>query len=388
MAKDAKVDKKRVTKAVVKKANASGATPISTMADLLKKYPLQVKTFRRGHVVEGVVIDKSKSAILVDVGAKSEGIITRDEFSEDPHAMERIELGDTILASVVQSENDQGYLVLSLKRAQVEKRWRELYQAFEKKTTIEVKVTDRSKSGLLCDLTPDAAAEDKVVGFIPYSHIKRELMPQGNREGAQAFDSLIGSNLTVKVLEIDRQQRRLVLSQRDVVDKSVASKKQTSLEKIKVGDKVSGKVTTILPFGLFLEIGEGVEGLIHISEVSRERVGNLAEMFEPGKVLTAVVIDVVPGEGRLGLSLKALTPDPWETIEGRYKNGDKVKGVVSKIMPYGAFITLEPGLDGLVHVSETVGPMNVGDLVEAAVLNIDKRGKRMGLSVRKLSEKP
>jgi len=365
-------------------SKSSGA---KTMAELVKKSPLVVKTFRRGQIVEGIVIAANKHDVFVDVGGKSEGIISGEELTESRKSAQGLMLGDIVLASVVQSENDQGYLVLSLNRAQIEKIWRDVYASFEKETPLDVVVSDVTKSGLLCDLTPGSPAEEKVVGFVPFSHLDRENYLAGTKETTgRPFEQLLGQTLKVKVIELDRTQRRLVFSQRKLVDEKSVAKKKDVLANIKVGDKVKGKVTTILPFGLFLEVQPGVEGLVHISEISRERVNNISDLYATGNELEAIVIDVVPEEGRLGLSLKDLTPDPWELVSEKYPVGKKIKGKVSKIMQYGAFITIEPGLDGLVHVSETVGPMNIGDDTEAIVISCDPRGKRLGLSVRKVNE--
>jgi len=354
------------------------------MTDLLEKESLEIRVFKPGQFVEGVVVSKGKDELLVDVGAKSEAIIARSEFEGSEQSMADLEVGDKILASVVQSENDQGYLVLSLRKARHEKHWRSFYDAFEEGRTLEVKVLEYNKGGLLCDVGGELR------GFVPLSHLDSghfAVLDSSAARGSTAdlttkLQPLIGQTLKVRVIEVNQSQNRLVLSEKDAEYEEIQKRVKRFLEQVKIGEVLEGRISGIMPFGVFVDVGSGVEGLVHISEISWDKVSYPGRIFALGDEVKAKVLAVSKEENRLSLSIKALSKNPWEDAVGKYPVGSTVKGRVSKVMPFGAFVTLEPGLDGLVHVSETVGPLEEGEEVEARVLTVDERRKRLGLSLR------
>ncbi len=360
---------------------------IKNMEELIDKVGLDVRAFKYGELVEGRVISSGKDEILVDVGGKSEGIILRGADDGEKYLSKTVEAGDTVLASVVQVENDQGYLVLSLKRAEKERVWRDLYDYYRDGTPFEVTVLEYNKGGLLVELT-----NTETRGFVPLSHLDRvhfaeiDTSKAGGSEAAlkEKLTPLVGLKLKVKIIEIDKAQNRLVLSEKDVSFEENQKKREELLQGLEVGQIVEGLVTGVMPFGLFVDIG-GVEGLVHISELAWSKVSYPGKLYNVGDTLKAQIIEVDPDAGRVSLSVKALLEDPWQSATGKYPVGSFVEGVVSKIMPFGAFVELAPGLDGLIHVSETVGPLQEGAKVKAKVVSLDVNRRKLGLSLKDVS---
>ncbi len=354
--------------------------PVRTMAELLARTGTIIKNFARGDIIEGTVVSRRRNEILLEVGAKSEGIIDPSEVEEDPALYHEIKVGDKITAAVVYPENDQGYLVLSLSRAVAQSKWRTFEEALESGRLFDVTVVEFNKGGLLVD----AAG---TLGFVPISHLPRSHFEKGERA-----EELIGRTLKVKVIEVNRSSNRLVFSEKEALSSMTPKLRSEILGNLKVGDVRQGVVSAILPFGLFVEIKDlasrnaAVEGLVHISEISWEKVENTADYFHIGDVLDVKILEVDPAANKLALSIKALRENPWQKAAGKYKVGERVKGKVSKIVPFGAFVILEPGLEGLIHVSETIGPMSVGEEVEAEIITVEPEKQKLGLSVRKIKE--
>lgn len=363
----------------------------TTMAELLAQSEREIKSLRYGQLIEGTVIHKGKRELLVDIGAKSEGIITGTELEDPDDTFRKIEVGRKILASLVQAENDQGYIVLSLRRAAPERKWRELYEAHETGGNIKVTVLEYNKGGLVVDVSG-------LRGFVPLSHLDRAHLPMVDRsaaggshaEIAKKLRPLMGKMLTTQVIEIDRHINRLVLSEKDAIAEKIEARRAEALKAVKTGDAFDGVVSGIMPFGLFVRLrdpnGEdiGLEGLVHVSELSWERKFSVGRDYKVGDEVRVQVLEADPSQDKLALSMKALIENPWDNAVEKYPIGSKIKGKVTKIVPYGAFVNLEPGLDGLIHVSETVGPLAVGEEVEAVVINLTPGERRMGLSVRRL----
>lgn len=361
------------------------------MAELLAKTEYKIPTFSYGDLVEGTVIATSRREILVDLGAKSEGFIANRELEEGLPFVKNLKVGDHVLASVLQAENDQGYIVLSLKRAANERRWRELEDLFEKDKPLKVKVREYNRGGFLAE----AAG---VTGFIPMSHLKKGhfggFSPNG--ENARVLEEevgkMIGEELTVKIIEMDRNQNRLVLSEKEALTETERQELEKALASLKIGQVLEGRVTGIMPFGLFVELkGSGrqkalekLEGLVHISEVAWEKVAHPRDLYRVNDKVKVKVLEVDPGLFKVALSIKQTVKNPWEGAEKRYKVGDVVAGEVLKIVPFGAFVRLEPGLDGLIHVTETTGPLKVGEKVKALVLEVNPTEQRLALSLKKL----
>lgn len=342
------------------------------MEELLQKSGQKLNVLKYGDVVEGRVVSASRNQILIDIKAKSEGLVSTRETTENPNLYKSLKIGEVVLASVLQPENDRGYVVLSLKKANSQHRWHELEKIFEDGQTLTVRVTEYNKGGLLADAG--------IPGFIPLTHLDKNRSLQLEEGG-----SLVGKDLEVRIIEMDKSLNRLVLSEKEAKNQMTTKKRIEILSGFKVGDSLEGEVSAILPFGIFVEVG-GVEGLCHISEISWEKVDDPGSLYKVGQKVKVKVLEVNPQENKLALSIKALSSNPWQEVASKFKVGDRVTGSVSKIVPFGAFVLLAPGLEGLIHVSETIGPLKVGESVEAQVISVEPDKQKLGLSVRKLKE--
>lgn len=358
----------------------------SIMSKLLTDHDINIKQFQFGDLIEGIVVSAGSNEILVDVGAKSEGIISGEEMVDTDRSYKNLKPGDNVLAMVVQSENDQGYLVLSLKRAEKDRKWSHVEEAYESGAVIEVTVLEYTKGGLLVDCLG-------MRGFVPLSHLDRVHFAEdlsntasGNEtELKESLQVLAGKTLKVKVIEHDRAKNRLVLSEKEAAATYSEEAREEKLSQITQGDVLEGIVTGVMPFGLFVDLN-GVEGLVHISEIAWEKVSNPADYYSVGSPIEVKVLGIDERSKKLALSVKQLIANPWEGVEERYPEGTRVKGTVSKIVPFGAFVNLEKGLDGLIHVSEAANPLQVGEDVEAIVTNVDGSKQKLALSTRRLEE--
>jgi len=354
----------------------------SAMSKYLTDKDLQMKQLRVGDMIEGVVVSASHKEILVDVGAKSEGIITGLELSEADKSYKAMQPGDKISAKISQIENAQGYIVLSLKKAEKDRKWQDAEEAYEGSLVIDATVIEYNKGGLLCDCLG-------LRGFIPLSHLDRvhfandvaKFAAGSEAELKESLKILSGKTLRVKVIELDKEKNRFVLSEKDALTTYSEESRKKRLSEIQMGSTLEGIVTGIMPFGIFVDL-DGVEGLVHISEIAWEKVSHPSNYFKVGQKVKVMVLGIDEDSNKLALSVKKLTPNPWETVEDKYPVGTTVKGVVSKIVPFGAFVTLEKGLDGLIHISEAESPLEEGDKVSAVVIQVDGSNQKLALSTR------
>lgn len=357
----------------------------SSMVKLLGDKEVEVKQFLQGEVVEGIVVNVNPKEILLDVGAKSEGIVMSDEIGSDEY-VKNLQPGDTAIAYVMQAENDQGYIVLSLKRAQKDRAWTDANQAFKDDAMLEVEVIEYNKGGLLVDCLG-------LRGFVPLSHLDRVHFTQdvakfaagSEAELKESLDVLSGKKLKVKVIEIDQEKNRLVLSEKDATSTYSDEAKEEKFQDVKVDSVLKGVVTGVMPFGLFVDM-DGIEGLVHISEIAWEKVSHPGNYFTVGSPIEVKVIGKDFDSKKLALSVKRLMDNPWETAEEKYPVGSTVRGKVSKIVPFGAFVNLEKGLDGLIHVSEATRSLEEGEEVDAVVTNVEGENQKLALSMRQLDK--
>lgn len=360
--------------------------PDSKMDALLKGKDLDIKEFSVGDFIEGVVVSVSHGEILVDVGSKSEGIISGAELLDSDSSHKNIKPGDSIMAMVLQVENEQGYIVLSLKRAEKDRKWQVAENAYDDGSVLEAEVIEYNKGGLLVDCIG-------LRGFVPLSHLDRVHFTEdvgkyaggSETELKETLNVLAGKTLKVKVIEVERAKNRLVLSEKDALGTYSEEARKQRLDEIKVGGALEGVVTGIMNFGIFVDL-EGIEGLVHISEIAWEKVNHPRDYYSVGSPITVKVLGIDEKSNKLALSVKQLTDNPWETVEQKYPVGTKVKGTVSKIVPFGAFVNLEKGLDGLIHVSETDGPLEESQEVEAIVTQVDGASQKLALSVRQVND--
>lgn len=364
------------------KAPAEKVVPTAdTMAGLVEELGAAIIPFRQGDIVEVVVVTVSKQRVLVNVSDLALGFIPQREFSLDSH---RLEVGQKVLAYVLVPENEDGYVVLSLKRADRERLWQMIAEQSAAGAVLTVKISDANRGGLVIDY-------GGIEGFIPVSQLTNTHLTRGG-DGADRADlgsklrELVGQQLRVKILSFDERARKLIFSEKAAGSAETAA----VLEKITVGDTLEGSVTGVVDFGLFADIG-GIEGLIHISEVSWDRIDDLRSRYQVGDKVKVQVVNI---EGdKVSLSIKRLTPDPWlESVE-KYQVGDRVSGAVTRITAFGAFVRLDPKIEGLVHISEVIDRdktpdmtvdqvLSVGETYQFIILSIDPATHRLALSYR------
>ncbi len=345
-----------------------------TMEQLLSNTDRTLRTFRRGEIVEGTVTSVGRKEVFVDLGSKSEGVISGREFEDEINSIKGLEVGDTVVASVRQPENDQGYIILSLSRAQSARSWRKIEEAFQNEAVLKVKVVDSNKGGLVAELPGGLR------GFIPFSHLFDTSKSSGKDE-----KDFIGQTLDVRVIELKRALNRVVFSEK-MATLVADSEVKEFFKNLKPKEKLKGKVTSILPFGVFVRLPLGVEGLVHISEMSWERIDRPGDLVAEGDEVEVTVLSVNQEEGEVALSMKPSEENPWDEVAKKYKVGETVVGKVTKTVPFGAFVKLPEGVEGLIHVSETVGPLAEGEEVKAVILNIEPKSQKLGLSIKQLGK--
>ena len=347
------------------------------MEELLKKAAYKSFGLKIGDFIEGRITEIKKKIVLIDIGAKSEGIVVGKDYEEVEDYIKELKIGDTVVIYVKQPENESGQIILSLRRAAGEWRWKFFEEKFSTGEAIEVKPLQVNKGGMIVQIRG-------IQGFIPSS--------QFGRKHKDRLEELINKVLKVKVIEVDRSSNRLIFSERAVSEAKLIAKKKKLLKKIKIGDVLEGIISAVSPFGVFVETNppaSGLEGLVHISEISWKKVDNPGELFKVKDKIKVKVIGVEKETGRLNLSLKQLTPDPWEKAEKKYPIGKKVQGKVSSLSSFGAFVNFEPGVEGLLHISKIPVDfnINVGDKIKVEVENLDPENRRMSLSLI-LKKKP
>lgn len=354
-----------------------------SMLELLKDSP-EVVSPEPGTIVDGTVITISKKNVLVDLGGISVGIISGKEAVDSAGTVNELGEGDTVSAFVLEPENDEGLVVLSLRKASQKRTWNRFIDIHDNKEVIEVKVNDANKGGLLVEV-------DGIKGFIPVSQLAPLNYPRVN--GADSakilarLQRLIGQTVKVRVINIDHATKKLILSEKA----AYADKRQESLGKLKVGDIVKGKISGVVNFGIFVTFN-GLEGLVHISEIAWGHVDNPSNFGKLGDEIEVKIIGI-DGE-KISLSLKQLSEDPWIEIAKQYKEGQKIKGKVSRVTEYGVFVNITDDVNGLIHISEIQQIQEAdssktfaeGDSVEATIMNVDVDNHRIGLSI--LGKKP
>lgn len=351
------------------------------MQDLAKDSHDKLAPFTTGDVIECLVISTSKNKVLLDVAGLSLGMVPEKEFSYD---VDDLRPQDKVLAYVIMPENQDGYVILSLKRADKERVWTTLGEKIKSGEPVKVKIASANRGGLVAEF-------GGVEGFIPISqlaeHQSLKSSGQDDNKPLNFLRTKVGSQMKVKVITAEKNTNKLIFS-----EKSIGNERLTDLaNKIAVGAKVEGKITGVVDYGLFVLVKEPVskeevEGLVHISEISWDRVDKLVDRFKPGEQIKAIVLS--NQDGRLSLSIKRLTPDPWSQIADKYQEGQKIKGLVSRVTPFGAFVKLESSIDALVHISQLgdkiSDPTKVvqeGKECEFTILTVDQKGRKISLTM-------
>jgi small subunit ribosomal protein S1 len=332
----------------------------------------------QGDLLKGIVVRVSPEEILVDIGSKSEGVISNQELRE---AIKKVDVGDEVMVYVLKPEDRGGNAVLSLNLAELEMDWRKAEEIFKNDEIFEGKVSGYNNGGLIVKI-------GKVKGFVPSSQLARK-----GRFSKKQMAKLVGSKLWLKVIDIDRSQNRLILSEQAAIPEWRRRQKEKLLAELKEGDIRHGKVSGLCEFGAFVDLG-GADGLIHLSELSWRRVSRPSEVLRVGEDVEVYVLDVDRKEKRISLSLKKLQPDPWEKVSEKYFVGQLVEGTITKVTEFGAFARLKgEEIEGLIHASEisnerAIHPREVlkeGDVVTLRIIKIDRRRRRMALSLRRVA---
>ena len=346
------------------------------MDDLLAQAGDDVKQLTTGETIVGHVLSIKKHEVLIDLGARGVGYVPRREVSFS----RKYDIGDEVTASIVDTELDNGFVLLSLKKAAKDRGWNEVAAKMESGEIITVTPYSANRGGLLVEY-------EGVNGFLPVSQLSAENYPRvgssDKDEILQRLNALVNKEMKVRILDVDRKANKLIFSEKEAVKEGIAER----FEQLSVGDTVKGVVTGVVDFGAFVNV-EGIEGLIHISEISWERVNSPSDYVKVGDVIEAKIIAI--DKERLSLSIKQLTEDPWLSEAEKFSKGDTVEGVVTRITPFGAFVQISPAVEALVHVSELGGdgtdPEKVFTLNERkdfVVLDIDKDNRKISLSLAK-----
>lgn len=344
-----------------------------TMDELLEGSKLQqIKT---GDVVEGMVTSVRKHEVWIDLGPNGVGVIFRREVGTNA-----LKEGETITASVVDPELEEGYALLSMKRAVKDRGWGELQRVFDEQEIVEVTPYDANRGGLLIEL-------EGIRGFLPVSQLAAEHYPRvsdaDKDEILTKLNSLTSKTLRVRILDVSRKDNKLIFSEKEAVRDDM----QSRLTKLKIGDSVKGVVTGVIDFGAFVNV-DGIEGLVHISEISWERVEDPRKYVKVGDEIEAKIIAI--DKDRLSLSIKQMSDDPWMAEVKKFKKGEVVEGKITRITPFGAFVQLSPSVEALVHVSEMsddegIDPEKLFKLNEKKkfkVLEIDTDNRKIALSLK------
>ncbi|MFQ5542962.1 MAG: 30S ribosomal protein S1 [Nitrospiria bacterium] len=347
----------------------------------LAQEAMYAETFNKmleGTVVEGVVHAVERSSVLVDIGYKSEGVIPRSEFKTEE--FEALQVGSTVSVYLEVREDVNGNVVLSKEKADRMRIWKEIEEIYKKEAIIDAKVLSRIKGGMIVDIG--------VKAFLPGSQI--DLRP------VRDLEYLIGKTYPMKIIKMNHSRGNIVVSRRVLLEESRNKKRETTLSSLSEGQVIEGIVKNITEYGAFIDLG-GIDGLLHITDMSWGRVGHPSELFIVGDKVSVVVLKYDKETGRVSLGTKQKTPDPWGDVENKYPPQTKINGKVVSLTDYGAFVELEPGIEGLVHISEMSWAhevkhpskiVSVGDQVSAVILNVDRKVRRISLGMKQVEPNP
>lgn len=357
-----------------------------TMDELLKQTNYKFYGFRRGEVVEGIITERSKKTIWVDIGTKTEGLILDKVIKAAKDFVDQLKVGDKVTVVIYQPESDNGHPLLSFKKTLNDYLWVEFDEKLKNGEPIKVRGKEINRGGLVVETKG-------IAGFIPTSCFSAAFVSNPA--------SLINRDFEAKIIEVDKEKNRLILSEKAVSEQGLIKEQEEILKKIKIGDTFEGEVTGVMPFGLFVKVKLDqktkkakekeipIEGLVHISEISWEKVDDPSKFYKQKDKVKVRVLIVDKKSGKLNLSIKQLEQDPWLEIEKKYPLEAKVKGEITRLAPFGAFVNLDKGVEGLIHISKIPAEksLKAGDKVNCFVESIDKAGRKMSLGLV-LTEKP
>ncbi len=378
--------------------NVEGEVPqveaVNPMAELMMESSFGFEPISTGSVRKGMIVRITPTEILVDIGAKSEGVISDRELERvGKEALARLNVGDEILVYVVRPEDEDGHVVLSFSRAQQERDWLKAEELMKSQEVFEGVVAGFNRGGVTVKI-------GRLRGFVPTSQLvsvpaqAQAQAPDGANDSLEArLAELVGKKLRLKVLELDQQRNRLILSERQANRDWRKQAKERLLTELKKGDKCSGIVTSMSDFGAFIDLG-GADGLVHLSEITWGHINHPSEVLKVGQRVEACVLNVDMERRRIGLSLRRLQPEPWSVVHERYAVGQLVDATITKLTNFGAFARLDDGIEGLIHLSEIsdrrVGHardmLREGQRMRLRIIRIDPQRRRIGLSLKQAPE--
>ena len=336
----------------------------------------QLRDFKEGSIIKGHILEVRAREVLVDIGYKSEGVIPLSEFED----MEDIQVGDEVEVLLCRLENDEGMVILSKERAAYRQNWEKIVKVFHDSGIIKGKVRSVVKGGLTVNIGVEA--------FLPGSQI--DIVPPKD------LHQFVGNTYEFKIVKINDDRKNVVLSRRELIEQERADRRSRFLDSTKAGDVVRGAIKNLTDFGAFVDL-DGMDGLLHITDMSWGRLGHPSELLKVGQEVEVVVLDINRDKERVSLGLKQIQKNPWEETEGRFPVGTRVKGKITNLVPYGAFVEIEEGVEGLIHVSELswtkriTRPSDVltlGQEIEAIVLGVNRDEQKISLGVRQLEPNP
>lgn len=353
-------------------STATAAPANTELNDLIDS---KFREFREGSIVKGTILEIRPQVVLVDIGYKSEGAIPSNEFED-----EEIEIGDEIEVLLEKLENDEGMVVLSKEKAAHKQNWEKIVKVFQDGGLVRGKVKGVIKGGLTVNVGVEA--------FLPGSQV--DIIPPKD------LNEYVGNVYEFKIVKVNDERKNIVLSRREVIEAERSELRQQFLQTVKIGDKVTGAIKNLTDFGAFVDL-QGMDGLLHITDMSWGRINHPSELLHIGQAVDVVILDVDREKERVSLGLKQMSENPWEDIERKFPIGQRVKGRVTKLLPYGAFVEIERGVEGLVHVSELSwvkritrpsDVLEIGQEIEAVVLGISIEEQKISLGVRQLDSNP
>lgn len=355
---------------------------MENMQDLMNELNDSIKVIHPGDIIKGKVLSVKEDEVLVNIGYMTDGIIAREELSSDPRVNPKdiVNVDDEILVYVLEINDGEGNVALSKRQAEAIHVWDELQEIMDGGKTISVTIKEAVKGGVTADIKG-------VRAFIPASQLSLHRI--------EDLNTVVGKTMDVVVLELDKEKKRVILSRKEIELKEAESKKAVLWSSLKKGEKRSGVVTRLARFGAFVDLG-GIDGLIHNNDLSWKRVVNPADVVSVGDAVEVYVLDFDKATNRISLGLKDVAQDPWNTVKANFAVGSVVDGTVVRVVDFGAFVELQPGVEGLVHISEIseeriAKPSDVlkaGDAVKVKILDIDNAKSKISLSIKEAVAKP
>ncbi len=381
------MEEKQINQSEATEGGQTGAPTAEHPMSALMEDALAFRNLQSGDIVEGEIVSVTPTEVLVDVGAKSEGVVPTKELERlGREGLEDLKVGQTIPVYIVRPEDRDGNLILSIRRAEEESDWLHAQALHEKGEALETSVAGFNKGGLIVRI-------GKLRGFVPASQLGFEHRGSDKQQPEERWSPLVGKTITVKVIEINRKRKRLILSERAARKHVREARKAELLENLRAGEVRRGVVSSLADFGAFVNLG-GADGLVHLSELSWNRSAKPREVLEVGQEVDVYILNIDQEKRRIALSLKRLEPEPWSTVESRYYVGQLVEGTITRLANFGAFALVNDELEGLIHISElSTGRINhpqdivhEGEKHVMRIIRIDPKRRRMGLSLKRVAD--